>query len=57
MYYSVFKLSSNNNELRRKNIIDDERLREVYETWLNDPTVYISADILSELISEMSVGV
>lgn len=44
-------------ELRRKNIIDDERLREVYETWLNDPTVYINTDILSELISEISVRV
>lgn len=44
-------------ELRRKDLIDDVRLKEVYEIWLNDPTVYISADILSELIAEISVAV
>lgn len=41
-------------KLREKNIIDDKRLKEVYEIWLNDQTVFISEDILSDLIIDLN---
>ena len=40
--------------LNAKGIIDNARLKNIYETWLNDPTVFIRSDILSELIIELS---
>lgn len=41
-------------KLNEKGIIDNERLKNIYETWLNNPTVFIGSDILSELIIELS---
>ena len=41
-------------QLNKKDIIDNSRLKSIYETWLNDPTVFIGSDILSELIIELS---
>lgn len=41
-------------QLNRRCIIDNTRLKNIYETWLNDPTVFIRSDILSELIIELS---
>ncbi len=40
--------------LREKGRINDEKLKSIYEIWLNDPTVFIRSDILSELIIELS---
>ncbi len=40
-------------KLREKGIIDNKRLKSVYETWLYDPSVFISSNILSELILEL----
>lgn len=41
-------------KLKEKGIIDNARLKNIYEIWLNDPTVFIRSDILSELIIELS---
>ena len=41
-------------KLKEKGIINNTRLKTIYETWLNDPTVFIRSDILSELIIELS---
>lgn len=41
-------------KLREKNIIDDIRLKEIYESWLSDPSVFIREDILSDLILELT---
>lgn len=41
-------------KLNEKGIIDNTKLKNIYETWLNDPTVFIRSDILSELIIELS---
>ena len=41
-------------KLKAKGIIDNARLKNIYEIWLNDPTVFIRSDILSELIIELS---
>lgn len=40
--------------LKEKGIIDNNRLKTIYETWLNDPAVFIRSDILSELIIELN---
>ena len=39
--------------LNEKGIIDNTRLKNIYEIWLNDPTVFISSDLLCELIIEL----
>ena len=38
--------------LRTKNIIDDDKLKRAYTTWLNDPQVFMPEDILASLIME-----
>ena len=39
--------------LNKKGIIDKKKMKSVYETWLNDESVFISKDILRELIIEL----
>ena len=40
-------------KLREKGIINNSKLKEIYEKWLHDPNVFISSEILSELIIEI----
>ena len=43
-------------DLYNNKIISREKLKNIYETWLNDPLVYIKSEILIDLIMDLDVN-